>query len=158
MRKESTGKCGFFQIFAKPSSLATCAPCQPHSEGAGRPERAEESEELNHGFRGFRGFHGFRILHPRRHANGIGTEANEGNEEEFLLRFLRSLLFKEIRVIRATRRARARRGRSVVKSSQEGATLTDCSTRFFPDFAGKMRLRNRLASNNLYSFRPTCWS
>ena len=36
--------------------------------------------------------------------------------------------------------------------------LTDCSTRFFPDCAGKKRLRNRLASNNLYSFRPTCWS
>ena len=49
------------------------------------------------------GFHGFRILHPRRHRNGIGTEANEGNEEEFLLRFLRSLLFKEIRAIRAIR-------------------------------------------------------
>ena len=40
------------------------------------------------------GFHGFRIHHPCRPRNGIGTEANEGNEEEFLLRFLRSLLFR----------------------------------------------------------------
>ncbi|MGD0413431.1 MAG: hypothetical protein ABSC18_17200 [Verrucomicrobiota bacterium] len=56
-----------------------------------------QPKELNHGFHGF---HGFRIPHPRRPRNGIGTEANE---EEFLLRFLRSLLFKKIRVIRAIR-------------------------------------------------------
>jgi hypothetical protein len=54
-------------------------------------------------YHGFHGFHGFRIPDPRRPPNGIGTEANEGNEEEFLLRFLRSLLFKEIRVIRTTK-------------------------------------------------------
>jgi hypothetical protein len=40
------------------------------------------------------GFHGLRILQPRRPRNGIETEANEVNEEEFLLRLLRSLLFK----------------------------------------------------------------
>jgi hypothetical protein len=31
-------------------------------------------------------------------------------------------------------------------------------TRFYPDFAGRRRLRNRLACNNLYSPGPTCLS
>ena len=41
------------------------------------------------------GFHGLRILHPSQPRNGIETEANEVNEEEFLLRLLCSLLFKK---------------------------------------------------------------
>ena len=69
------------------------ADCGLHCrKGTKRPQRGPpQPKELNHGFPGF---HGFRILHPCRPQNEIGTEANEGNEEEFLLRFLCFLLFK----------------------------------------------------------------
>jgi hypothetical protein len=58
-----------------------------HSAQRGQPQ----PKAMNHGFHGF---HGLRILHPRRPRNGIETEVNEANEEEFRLRFLRSLLFR----------------------------------------------------------------
>jgi len=61
---------------------------------AGRKEALRgqpQPKELNHGFPGF---HGLRILHQRPHLKTIYTEANEGNEEEFSLRYLRFLLFK----------------------------------------------------------------
>ena len=43
------------------------------------------------------------------------------------------------------------------KSSRRGNIPTDCTTRFFPDFAGKKRLRNRQAANTFCPLRPTCW-
>ncbi len=42
-------------------------------------------------------------------------------------------------------------------SSQPVSKLGYSSTRFFPDCAGKKRLRSRLAANRFPSLRPTCW-
>jgi len=44
------------------------------------------------------------------------------------------------------------------KFCQKCATFRHSTTRFFPDFAEKKRLRNMLEANNLYSLRPTGWS